>query len=232
MNTVIVILLIWLIVFLHFVWLDIKPWELMRDRKIQKQPQVRSPETEIGKGLDFIGRSHVKIIVKETNAANIAPKAPRTEEGEDVDAKDVTFASPKQEKMLRQMTPEEEEEAFRNFSYSKDEHFDEDEYPADGYAEGLTSEEMERAVSVANGTKATREEEQKACQVLREMDGTELLDLLTRNNQAFKSRVRDLLDRCEMMEADAKDESPSSTVKGHESIMTEKSTDIDIRDYI
>jgi hypothetical protein len=128
MNTVIVILLIWLIVFLHFVWLDIKPWELMRDRKIQKQPQVRSPETEIGKGSDFIGRSHVKIIVNETNAANIAPKAPRTEEGEDVDAKDVTFAPSKREKMLRQMTPEEEEEAFRNFTYSKEEQIDEDEY--------------------------------------------------------------------------------------------------------
>ena len=232
MNTVTIILLVWLIVFLHFVWLDIKPWELMRDRKIQKQPKVRLPETEVGKESDFIGRSHVKIMIKETNAANIAPKAPRTEEGEDVEEKDVTFAPPKQEKPLRQMTPEEEEEAFRSFSYSKEENIDVDEYPADGYAKGLTSEEMERAVSVANGAKATRKEEREAGQVLREMDGTELLDLLTKNNQVFKARVRDLLDRCEMMEADAEDENPSSTTKGHKSIMTEKSTDIDIRDYI
>ena len=32
MNIVIIILLIWLIVFLHLVWLDIKPWDLIRGR--------------------------------------------------------------------------------------------------------------------------------------------------------------------------------------------------------
>ena len=149
-----------------------------------------------------------------------------------MDEKDVTFAPPKQEKTLRQMTPEEEKEAFKSFSYSKEEQDDEDEYPAEGYATGLTSEEMEKAVSVANGAKATKGEELRAGRTLKEMDGTELLDLLTKKNPVFKARVRDLLDKCERAKADAEDEIPSATDKGHKSFMIGKSTDIDIRDFI
>ena len=219
--------------FIHFVWLDIKPWESLKKMVFRVEGTMQEvPQQPSFKEYDFIGKSLVRIIDTKPVTAIFQPLTAIAEEGEDVEEKDVTFAPPKQEKPLRQMTPEEEEEAFRSFSYSKEDNIDEDEYPADGYAKGLTSEEMERAVSVANGAKATRKEEREAGQVLREMDGTELLDLLTRNNQVFKARVRDLLDRCEMMETDAEDENPSSTTKGHKSIMTEKSTDIDIRDYI
>lgn len=232
MNIVIIILLVWMIVFLHLVWLDIKPWEWLRDRKKQGQPEARALEQTTGKDVNFIGKSLVQVKSKETNAASVTPKAPQAEEGEEVDEKDVTFAPPKQEKTLRQMTPEEEEEAFKSFSYSKGEQDDEDEYPAEGYADGFTSEEMEKAVSVANGAKATKDEELKAGKTLKEMDGTELFDLLTKTSPAFKTRVRDLLDRCERMEAETKTESTSATDKGRKSFMIGKSTDIDIRDFI
>ena len=232
MNIVIIILLVWMIVFLHLVWLDIKPWEWLRDRKKQGQPEARAPEQTTGKDVNFIGRSLVQVKSKKTNAASVTPKAPQAEEGEEVDEKDVTFASPKQEKTLRQMTPEEEKEAFKSFSYSKEEQDDEDEYPAEGYATGLTSEDMEKAVSVANGAKASKDEELKAGKTLKEMDGTELLDLLTKKNPVFKARVRDLLDKCERAKADAEDEIPSAADKGHKSFMIGKSTDIDIRDFI
>ena len=232
MNIVIIILLIWLIVFLHLVWLDIKPWELMRGRKKQEQPDARAPEQETEKESDFVGKSMVTVKSKVTNAASVTPKAPQAEEGEEVDEKDVTFAPSKPDKALRQMTPEEEEEAFKSFSYSKGEQDDEDEYPAEGYADGLTSEEMEKAVSVANGAKASKDEELKAGKTLKEMDGTELFDLLTKTSPAFKTRVRDLLDRCERMEAETKTESTSATDKGRKSFMIGKSTDIDIRDFI
>ena len=232
MNIVIIILLIWLIVFLHLVWLDIKPWDLIRNGRKQEQPTTRAPEQKTGKESNFIGKSLVKVKSKVTNAANVTPKAPQAEEGEEVDEKDVTFAPPKQEKTLRQMTPEEEKEAFKSFSYSKEEQDDEDEYPTEGYASGLTSEEMEKAVSVANGAKATKDEELKAGKTLKEMDGTELFDLLTKTSPAFKTRVRALLDRCERMEAETKTESTSATDKGRKSFMIGKSTDIDIRDFI
>ena len=232
MNIVIIILLVWMIVFLHLVWLDIKPWEWLRDRKKQGQPEARAPEQTTGKDVNFIGRSLVQVKSKKTNAASVTPKAPQAEEGEEVDEKDVTFAPPKQEKTLRQMTPEEEKEAFKSFSYSKEEQDDEDEYPAEGYATGLTSEEMEKAVSVANGAKASKDDELKAGKTLKEMDGTELLDLLTKKNPVFKARVRDLLDKCERAKADAEDEIPSAADKGRKSFMIEKSTDIDIRDFI
>ena len=232
MNIVIIILLIWLIVFLHLVWLDIKPSDLMRGRKKQEQPNARAPEQETEKESDFVGKSMVTVKSKVTNAAIVTPKAPQAEEGEEVDEKDVTFAPSKPDKALRQMTPEEEEEAFKNFTYSKEEQDDEDEYPAEGYATGLTSEEMEKAVSVANGAKASKDEELKAGKTLKEMDGTELLDLLTKKNPVFKARVRDLLDKCERAKADAEDEIPSAADKGHKSFMIGKSTDIDIRDFI
>ena len=232
MNIVIIILLVWMIVFLHLVWLDIKPWEWLRDRKKQGQPEARAPEQTTGKDVNFIGKSLVQVKSKKTNAASVTPKAPQAEEGEEVDEKDVTFAPPKQEKTLRQMTPEEEEEAFKSFSYSKGEQDDEDEYPAEGYADGLTSEEMEKAVSVANGAKASKDEELKGGRALKEIDGTELLDLLTKKNPVFKARVCDLLDKCERAKADAEDEIPSATDKGHKSFVIGKSTDIDIRDFI
>ena len=232
MNIVIIILLVWMIVFLHLVWLDIKPWEWLRDRKKQGQPEARAPEQTTGKDVNFIGRSLVQVKSKKTNAASVTPKAPQAEEGEEVDEKDVTFASPKQEKTLRQMTPEEEKEAFKSFSYSKEDQNGEDEYPAEGYATGLTSEEMEKAVSVANGAKASKDEELKAGKTLKEMDGTELLDLLTKKNPVFKARVRDLLDKCEKAKADAEDEIPSAADKRRKSFMIGKSTDIDIRDFI
>ena len=119
MNIVIIILLIWLIVFLHLVWLDIKPWELMRGRKKQEQPNARGPEQETEKESDFVGKSMVTVKSKVTNAASVTPKAPQAEEGEEVDEKDVTFAPSKPDKALRQMTPEEEEEAFKSFTYSR-----------------------------------------------------------------------------------------------------------------
>jgi len=171
MNIVIIILLIWLIVFLHLVWLDIKPWEWMQGKKKQGQPNARAPEQETEKESDFVGKSMVKVKGKVTNAASVTPKAPQAEEGEEVDEKDVTFAPPKTDKALWQMTPKEEDEAFKSFTYSKEEQNDEDEYPAEGYASGLTSEEMEKAVSVANGAKASKDEELKAGKTLKEMDG-------------------------------------------------------------
>ena len=232
MNIVIIILLVWLIVFLHLVWLDVKPWDLMRGRKKQEQPTARAPEQETWKEADFIGESLVKVKPKVTNAASVTPKAPQAEEGEEVDEKDVTFAPPKTGTTLRQMTPEEEQEAFKSFSYSKEEQEDEDEYPAEGYATGLTSEEMEKAVSVANGAKVSKDEELKAGKTLKEMDGTELLELLTKKNPVFKSRVRELLDKCERAKAIDEEEHPSKANKGRKSFMIEKTTDIDIRDFI
>ena len=179
-----------------------------------------------------MGKSLVRASTTKPVAANSQPVTAIPEEGEEVDEKDVTFAPPKTEKTLRQMTPEEESEAFKSFTYTKEEQDDEDDYPAEGYATGLTSEEMEQAVSVANGAKATKDEELKAGKVLKEMDGTELINLLTQKNPAFKNKVRELLDKCERAKADAGDENPSEAYKGRKSFTVENTTDIDIRDFI
>ena len=222
-----------MIVFLHLVWFDIKPLELFRGKECKGERAVQETSQEIpAQEHNFMGKSLVRASATKPFAANSQPVTAMLEEGEEVDEKDVTFAPPKQEKTLRQMTPEEEKEAFKSFSYSKEEQDDEDEYPAEGYATGLTSEEMEKAVSVANGAKATKGEELRAGRTLIEMDGTELLDLLTKKNPVFKARVRDLLDKCERSKADAEDEIPSAADKGHKSFMIGKSTDIDIRDFI
>ena len=233
MNIVIIILLIWLIVFLHLVWLDIKPWDLIRGRG--RKPKANESEMHIqtqAEEHNFMGKSLVRANAMKPVAANSPPVTAIQEEGEEVDEKDVTFAPPKQEKTLRQMTPEEEKEAFKSFSYSKEEQDDEDEYPAEGYATGLTSEEMEKAVSVANGAKASKDEELKAGKTLKEMDGTELLDLLTKKNPVFKARVRNLLDKCERAKANDEEDYSSAADKGRKSFTIGKSTDIDIRDFI
>ena len=233
MDIVIIILLVWMIVFLHLVWFDIKPLEWFRGKECKGERAIQETPQEIpAQEHDFMGKSLVRASVTKPLAANTPPLTAIPEEGEEVDEKDVTFAPSKPDKALRQMTPEEEKDAFKSFSYSKEEQDDEDEYPAEGYATGLTSEDMEKAVSVANGAKASKDEELKAGKTLKEMDGTELLDLLTKKNPVFKARVRDLLDKCERAKADAEDEIPSAADKGHKSFMIGKSTDIDIRDFI
>ena len=233
MDIVIIILLVWMIVFLHLVWFDIKPLEWFRGKECKGERAVQETPQEIpAQEHDFMGKSLVRASATKPLAANSQPVTAMSEEGEEVDEKDVTFAPSKPDKALRQMTPEEEKDAFKSFSYSKEEQDDEDEYPAEGYATGLTSEDMEKAVSVANGVKASKDDELKAGRTLKEMDGTELLDLLTKKNPVFKTRVRDLLDRCERMEAETETESTSATDKGRKSFMIGKSTDIDIRDFI
>ena len=200
MDIVIIILLVWMIVFLHLVWFDIKPLEWFRGKECKGERAVQeTPQGIPAQEHDFMGKSLVRASVTKPLAANTPPLTAIPEEGEEVDEKDVTFAPPKQEKTLRQMT---------------------------------TSEEMEKAVSVANGAKASKDDELKAGRTLKEMDGTELLDLLTKKNPVFKARVRDLLDKCERAKADAEDEIPSAEDKGHKSFMIGKSTDIDIRDFI
>ena len=192
MTTILIILVIWLIVFMHFVWLDIKPWEWAMRRKSKSQ-EVSAPEIERSalKDMDFIGKSLVKVKAKVTNAASVTPKAPQAEEGEEVDEKDVTFAPPKPEKTLRQMTPEEEAEAFKSFKFSKEE--ETDDTPDENLAEGYTYEDMVEAMKVAKKPVATKSEEAKAGKVLSHLDGTELLHMLEENQAEFSKRVRSII---------------------------------------
>ena len=231
MNIVIIILLVWLIVFLHLVWFDIKPWDLIRGRKKQEQPTARAPEQETEKDSDFIGKSLVKVKPKVTNAASITPKAPQAEEGEEVDEKDVTFAPPKQDSGLRQMTPEEEEEAFKSFKYSQEE--DAEDTPAGNYAEGYTYEDMVEAMKVAKKPVATKSEEAKAGKVLDYLDGTELLNMLEKNQADFSKRVRSIIEKYKSQDGGntaSKEESPNNGRKPFK--LPENPTEFNIRDFV
>lgn len=231
MNIVIIILLVWLIVFLHLVWFDIKPWDLIRGRKKQEQPTARAPEQETEKDSDFIGKSLVKVKPKVTNAASITPKAPQAEEGEEVDEKDVTFAPPKHDSGLRQMTPEEEEEAFKSFRYSKEE--DAEETSAENYAEGYTYEDMVEAMKVAKKPEATKSEEAKAGKVLDYLDGTELLNMLEKNQADFSKRVRSIIEKYKSQDGGntaSGEETPNNGRKPFK--LPENPTEFNIRDFV
>lgn len=116
MDIVIIILLVWMIVFLHLVWFDIKPLELFRGKECKGERAVQETSQEIpAQEHDFMGKSLVRASATKPFAANSQPVTAMLEEGEEVDEKDVTFAPPKQEKTLRQMTPEEEKRGFQEF---------------------------------------------------------------------------------------------------------------------
>ena len=230
MNIVIIILLIWLIVFLHLVWLDIKPWELMRGRKKQEQPNARAPEQETEKESDFVGKSMVTVKSKVTNAASVTPKAPQAEDGEEVDEKDVTFAPPKPEKTLRQMTPEEEAEAFKSFKFSKEEEIDDT--PNENLAEGYTYEDMVKAMKVAKKPVATKSEEAKAGKVLSHLDGTELLHMLEENQAEFSKRVRSIIKKYQSHD-EGNNVGRTETDFGRKPFkLPENPTEFNIRDFV
>lgn len=231
MNTIVVILLVWLIVFLHLVWLDIKPSDLIRGkgRKYRKAVTEESIPTQT-EGHDFMGKSLVRANAAKPLTANSQPVTAISEEGEEVDEKDVTFAPPKAEKTLRQMTPKEEEEAFKSFKFSKED--DAEETPAENYAEGYTYEDMVEAVKVAKKPTATKSEEAKAGKVLDYLDGTELLNILEKNQADFSKRVRSIIEKYKNQEGD-------NTADGEESPnprapfkLPENPTEFNIRDFI
>ena len=220
-----------MIVFLHLVWFDIKPSDLIRNigRKPQKTMQVKQSVPQV-KESDFMGKSLVRANATKPVAANSQPVTAISEEGEEVDEKDVTFAPSKAEKTLRQMTPKEEEEAFKSFKFSKED--DAEETPAENYAEGYTYEDMVEAVKVAKKPTATKSEEAKAGKVLDYLDGTELLNILEKNQADFSKRVRSIIEKYKNQEGD-------NTADGEESPnprapfkLPENPTEFNIRDFI
>jgi len=193
-----------MIVFMHCVWLDIKPWEWALKRK-NKSRKKQSPRIDppISQERDFIGKSLVRMSAKMTNAASATPNVPQAEEGEEVDEKDVTFAPPKQENGLRQMTPEEEEEAFKSFRYSKEE--DAEETTAENYAEGYTYEDMVEAI----------------------------LNVLEKNQADFSKRVRSIIEKYKSQDGGntaSEEETPDNGRKPFK--LPENPTEFNIRDFI
>jgi len=194
-----------MIVFMHCVWLDIKPWEWALKRK-NKSRKKQSPRIDppISQERDFIGKSLVRMSAKMTNAASATPNVPQAEEGEEVDEKDVTFAPPKQENGLRQMTPEEEEEAFKSFRYSKEE--DAEETTAENYAEGYTYEDMVEAM---------------------------ILNVLEKNQADFSKRVRSIIEKYKSQDGGntaSEEETPDNGRKPFK--LPENPTEFNIRDFI
>lgn len=232
MNIVIIILLVWLIVFLHLVWLDIKPWDLIKGRgRKPKANESGMPIQTQAEKHDFMGKSLVRTNAIKPVAANSPPVTAIPEEGEEVDEKDVTFAPPKQENGLRQMTPEEEEEAFKSFRYSKEE--DAEETPAENYAEGYTYEDMVEAMKVAKKPEATKSEEAKAGKVLDYLDGTELLNMLEKNQADFSKRVRSIIEKYKSQDGGntaSGEETPDNGRKPFK--LPENPTEFNIRDFV
>ena len=232
MNTILIILLVWMIVFLHLVWFDIKPSDLIRNigRKPQKTMQVKQSVPQV-KESDFMGKSLVRANATKPVAANSQPVAAISEEGEEVDEKDVTFAPPKHDSGLRQMTPEEEEEAFKSFRYSKEE--DAEETTAENYAEGYTYEDMVEAMKVAKKPVATKSEEAKAGKVLDYLDGTELLNVLEKNQADFSKRVRSIIEKYKSQDGGntaSEEETPDNGRKPFK--LPENPTEFNIRDFV
>lgn len=230
MNTIIVILLVWLIVFLHFVWLDIKPRDLIkgcvRKSKTDVPDKCAQSRTE---EHDFMGKSLVRANATKPVADISVPVAAIPEEGEEVDEEDVTFAPPKPEKSLRQMTPEEEKEAFKSFKFSKEE--DAEETPTDNYAEGYTYEDMVEAMKVAKKAKATKSEEEQAGKVLNYLDGTELLNMLEKNQAEFSKRVRSIIKKYQSQNEGSN--ANGTTLDGRKPFkLPENSTEFNIRDFV
>ena len=225
MNTILIILLVWLIVFLHLIWFDIKPGDLVRGIAKKRDKELsEEPVQTATKEHDFMGKSLVRANATTPLAANTPPLTAIPEEGEEVDEKDVTFAPPKSEKALRQMTPEEEREAFKSFKFSKEE--DAEEIPADNYAEGYTYEDMVEAVRVARKATATKSEEDKAGKVLTYLDGTELLNMLERNQSEFSKRVRSIIQKY-------KSQNEGSSVNDRKPFkLPEDPTEFNIRDFV
>ena len=175
-------------------------YEKRQDRK-REQPKPPSKHEELGHDTDVVGRSLFKMPPSRTTGDTAVPQAATSVEGEPLKEDDVTFAdetpSPTDAGQPSMRLPDDKvEDAFSDMRLSDVpvEYENGEDEETGKYASGATIEEMNEAVRTADNPQATESEKLKAGEVLHEMEGNELYEIMTAKEPGFIRKIRGLID--------------------------------------
>lgn len=175
-------------------------YEKRQDRQ-RKQPKQQSKRKEPENDTDVVGRSLFKMPPSRTTGDTAVPQAATSVEGEPLKEDDVTFAdeipgSTDTGQPSMRLPDDKVEDAFSDTRLSDvpvEYENGEDEETGE-YASGATIEEMNEAVRTADNPQATESEKLKAGEVLHEMEGNELYEIMTAKEPGFIRKIRGLID--------------------------------------
>ncbi len=168
----------------------------------QPAPPPEQPKSD----TDIVGKSLFRMPQGKTTGDTAVPQAAITPEGEAVAESDVTFAdemtdrqggNAEKERQSPMRLPDDRiEDAFSDTRLSDvpAEYADEDSEETGEYASGATIEEMNDAVRTADNPEAPDSEKIKAGEVLHEMKGNSLYEVLTAKKPGIVNRIQNLID--------------------------------------
>lgn len=193
MEIILIILLL-----LYNIWLiSYLVWERRPDKRVPgtDEPDWEKSENE---AMDIVGKSLFKMRKKEPTAATLLPQAATSEESEEVEPEQVTFADETEEPTSARLPEEKLDEAFTTIrisdvsvAYGEDE--PEEDAPA-GYATGISFEEIDMAVRTAKNSAATDNERNHAGKVFGGLEGNELFDRLAKASSTVGNKIMELMD--------------------------------------
>lgn len=191
------------ILLLYNMWLV---FYLLHERRQGNNAGQPAPPEQPKPDTDIVGRSLFRMPKVRTTGDTAVPQAAITPEGEAVAESDVTFADEMTDRQGENAETEGQspmrlpddriEDAFSDTRLSgiPAEYADEDSGETGEYASGATIEEMNDAVRTADNPKASDSEKVKAGEVLHEMKGNSLYEVLTAKKPGIINRIQNLID--------------------------------------
>lgn len=214
-------------------------YEKRQDRQ-KEQPKQQSKRKEPENDTDVVGRSLFKMPQSRTTGDTAVSQTATSVEGEPLKEDDVTFAdetpgSTDAGQPSMRLPDDKVEDAFSDTRLSDvpvEYENGEDEETGE-YASGATIEEMNEAVRTADNQQATESEKLKAGEVLHEMEGNELYEIMTAKELGFIRKIRGLIDFYESKPTiSSGGNNEVVSVSPHPIPAVEGLEDFDIRDFV
>lgn len=193
MEIILIILLL-----LYNIWLvSYLIWER---RPYKSTPEADEPNwgKNEEEAMDIVGKSLFKMMEKEPIAATLLPQAATSQDCEEVEPEQVTFADETGEPPSARLPEEKLDEVFTTIrisdipvAYGEEE--PEEEVPT-SYATGISFEEIDAAVRTAKNPAATDHERLHAGNVFSQLEGNELFDRLSKASSTIGSKIMELMD--------------------------------------
>ena len=164
------------------------PQEFVPPEK-EKPKAVEKVETN-----DIVGKSNFKMPSK---VPRTVPDTATAEEGEAVNEDDITFADETDGQTPEDLTQEELAGIFsdhRGSDIRNDDDWEEEDMQVEGYASGVSFEDIDTAVRTVKKVSPTKEEKRQAGKVFTQIKESELLETIKERQASLGRRIMDLID--------------------------------------
>lgn len=171
-------------------------WQRQWDKFKTKFHWLFKEEVRSQKPLeDFVGKSHFKM--PHVIAAEREQKRKEIlESGTDVETEEAVLIVEESTsaRRFKQVPDDKLDETFSDTRIeSLATYSEEEEKPTDGYADGVTFDDIDNAVETVTDRFASYKERTEAGKVFHEMEGNEFYEMFIRNHQEYKSRIHEMV---------------------------------------